>query len=113
MHLPVSTRYLIPTKYATSVSFICRSCRICSDFLRFDNRQAARRLQNRQKRHASSVSPVTTINASKQIPAPYRELYDQLGVLRSQAATYVDLSKLQLAIKSLESENAVIRIAGM
>ena len=62
-------------------------------------------------RKASTLSSVTAINASKNIPARLQPLYAALGELRSKASAHVSLSRLQLAQQGLESESPKIRIA--
>lgn len=55
----------------------------------------------------------SAINASKNVPPQYKDLYDALDEVREAAAEQVNLSRLQLAQRGLESETPVIRIAGM
>ncbi|KAI7011177.1 hypothetical protein KC355_g5861 [Hortaea werneckii] len=62
------------------------------------------------KRHASLTS-ATAINAPSTVPPEYRELHQQLSALHESASGYVDLSRLQLALRSLESDTPVIRVA--
>ena len=62
-------------------------------------------------RRASTIAPVTVVNAQKSIPSAKRELYEALEVLQKEAGVYTSLSQLQLALRGLESENAVTRIA--
>jgi hypothetical protein len=64
-------------------------------------------------RHVSSVSPVTAVDVPRTIPASYKVLYEELSALKKAAAEYVNLSQLELAQRSLELEDPVIRIAGM
>ena len=64
------------------------------------------------RRYASSIAAVTTINATKTIPSRCKELYEHLGALKHHCTSYVDLSQLELALRGLESEDAVIRVAG-
>lgn len=63
-------------------------------------------------RHASYYASSTAINASKEVPEHYKSLYTGLDALKRDAANYVDPSRLQLALRSLESRRPVIRIAG-
>ncbi|KAF2483374.1 hypothetical protein BDY17DRAFT_324115 [Neohortaea acidophila] len=58
-----------------------------------------------------SLASTTAVNAPTTVPEPYRDLYNALLALQEQASSYVDLSRLQLATRSLESNNAVIRVA--
>lgn len=63
-------------------------------------------------RNASSLSSSTAINASKTIPTRYKELHDDLQAVKKNAAAFVDLSRLELALQGLETENFTTRIAG-
>ena len=65
------------------------------------------------KRRASSIAPVISVNAKRDIPHQFQELHEQLRSLEKKAGSFVNLSQLKLAIRGLESENAVVRIAGM
>jgi hypothetical protein len=57
------------------------------------------------------VAPVTVVNAVKHIPPAALELHEALENLQREAEMYTSLSQLQLALRGLESENAVTRIA--
>lgn len=63
-------------------------------------------------KHASTLASSTAINATKEIPTRVQELYDRLTTVKDNAASYVSLSRLQLALRGLETENPVVRIAG-
>ena len=65
------------------------------------------------KRQASSIAPVISINARKNIPKTLEELHGRLRDLEKKVGCFVNLSHLKLAIRGLESENAVVRVAGM
>lgn len=56
---------------------------------------------------------MTAINAQKDIPPAFKKLHASLSALEHEAAVYVDLSQLKLALRGLESENAVTRVAGL
>lgn len=56
--------------------------------------------------------PVNVVNAKQKIPPPFELLYKELSTLQLEASLYVNPSQLQLALRALESENAVTRIAG-
>ncbi|KAI6880641.1 hypothetical protein KC360_g9078 [Hortaea werneckii] len=62
------------------------------------------------KRHAS-LTFATAINVPSTVPPEYRELHQQLSALQESASGYVDLSRLQLALRSLESDTPVVRVA--
>ena len=53
----------------------------------------------------------TAINAPINIPARHRPLYDALEKLKSDVGSYVNLSRLQLALRGLERGEMVVRIA--
>lgn len=53
----------------------------------------------------------TAINAPTSVPHKYRELHQSLSALQGAAGSFVDRSRLQLALRSLESEHPVIRVA--
>ncbi len=55
--------------------------------------------------------PVTAVNVKKDIPPAFKELYEELLELEKVGANYVNLSLLRLALRSLESEDATIRVA--
>ncbi|KXT11145.1 hypothetical protein AC579_4946 [Pseudocercospora musae] len=67
----------------------------------------------RPRRHVStgSLASTTAINAPTNTPNALRELHRQLLLLQGKASSYVDLSRLQLALRSLESADPVIRVA--
>ncbi|TKA61942.1 hypothetical protein B0A55_10818, partial [Friedmanniomyces simplex] len=58
-----------------------------------------------------SLASVTAINAPTTVPPAYRDLHQRLLALQEEASTSVNLSRLQLAARSLESEEPVIRVA--
>lgn len=51
------------------------------------------------------------MNAPSTVPPELRDLHQRLQLLQDKASIYVDLSRLQLALRSLESHDPVIRIA--
>jgi hypothetical protein len=57
------------------------------------------------------VSP-TTINPRPEIPQQNVKLHDALLELGSSADTFVNISRLQLALRGLAAQDAVIRVAG-
>jgi len=62
-------------------------------------------------RNASIVSSPTSINAPASIPETNKALYAALEGLKTHAASYVNLSQLQLAIKGIETTDPVTRAA--
>ena len=95
--------------------FICPSCRYrraVSTAARATEPQWPSTLQRPSRlRKASTISPVTAVNAAKQIPPAARVLYEALGILKEEAGGYYSLSQLQVALKGLESQNAITRVA--
>lgn len=53
------------------------------------------------------------VNATKNVPARFKELHSALEGVGEAAATHVNMSRLHLAQRGLESERPVIRVAGM
>ena len=64
------------------------------------------------RRHISTTSSVTTVNVPRSTPRTLQKLDQSLSALKKDAAVYVNSSQLGLALRGLESENAIIRIAG-
>lgn len=62
-------------------------------------------------RDASTVAPVSVVNATKHIPPIAQDIYDALNTLEKDASVYTNLSQLQLALRGIESQNAITRIA--
>jgi hypothetical protein len=60
---------------------------------------------------STHVSP-TAINLRPNIPPRNKELHDALSALSGAAETYVNISRLQLALAGLVAQDAVTRIAG-
>lgn len=65
-----------------------------------------------RRRHAATLASRTAINAPLDVPPRLKELHQALDALKSDAASYVNLSRLQLALRGLESEDPVVRVAG-
>ncbi|KAK1072574.1 hypothetical protein LTR33_010199, partial [Friedmanniomyces endolithicus] len=63
--------------------------------------------------HPSSAryAGVTAINAPTTVPSAYQDLHQRLLALQEEASTHINLSRVQLAARSLESEEPVIRVA--
>lgn len=73
-------------------------------------RDIARRT-TRSRQYAGSLASRTAINAPSTVAPELRELHQKLSLLQEKASSYVDLSRIQLAMRSLESEDPVTRIA--
>ena len=84
--------------------FYCPSCSV------WRTRSTTPNLPSRsgRKRNASSS---TAINATKTIPPRNKVLYESLGEVKKKAYAHVNLSRLQLAIQSLESNSPTTRVA--
>ncbi|KAL8723896.1 MAG: hypothetical protein Q9181_007100 [Wetmoreana brouardii] len=63
------------------------------------------------RRAASTIASATAINAKKDVPHAFQGLHDALNVLQREAAVYANLSQVQLALRGLESENGITRVA--
>lgn len=64
-----------------------------------------------KSRHASTLSSSTAVNATKSIPPRNKALYDTLNQVKKKAYAQVNLSRLQLAIQSLETDSPTTRVA--
>ncbi|KAF2090716.1 hypothetical protein K490DRAFT_18170, partial [Saccharata proteae CBS 121410] len=64
-----------------------------------------------RRRHGSTLASTTAINAPSEVPPRLKELHVALDGLKSSAANYVNLSRLQLALRGLEARDPVVRIA--
>ncbi|KAF2211864.1 hypothetical protein CERZMDRAFT_68125 [Cercospora zeae-maydis SCOH1-5] len=66
----------------------------------------------RGSRSYASLASTTAINAPTSVPSHLKSLYQSFQHLdKSPASSYIDLARLQLSLRSLESEDPVIRIA--
>jgi hypothetical protein len=54
----------------------------------------------------------TLVSARRNVPERFRELYEALNRVRDAAPEQVNISRLQLALRGLESEVPLIRVAG-
>lgn len=64
-----------------------------------------------RRQYYASLASSTAINAPTSVPPHLHALYQSLLHLESSASSYIDLSRLQLALRSLESADPLIRIA--
>lgn len=67
--------------------------------------------KNRLQASNGSLASSSAINAPSAVPHRYRDLHQSLLTLQEVASSYVDRSRLQLATRSLESEQPVLRVA--
>jgi hypothetical protein len=63
------------------------------------------------RRHNGTMASSSAINAPSTVPVEFRDLHQRLNALQDSASGFVDLSRLQLALRSLESADPVIRVA--
>ena len=103
-----------------SRSFVCASCRYSRNRA-LCNGPSRLRSQGKRKAHegtslliraASTTASVTAVNVRRNIPPRFLKLHESLKALETEAAVYINSSQLRLALRGLESENAVTRIAG-
>ncbi|EFQ84869.1 hypothetical protein PTT_20363 [Pyrenophora teres f. teres 0-1] len=66
---------------------------------------------NLRARSASTHVSPTAINLRPNIPPRNKDLYDALSALSRAAETYVNISRLQLALRGLVAQDAVTRVA--
>ncbi|KAI9828328.1 MAG: 3',5'-cyclic-nucleotide phosphodiesterase (PDEase) (3':5'-CNP) [Thelocarpon impressellum] len=76
-----------------------------------ENDQGLANVARRISMHASTVASSTAINATKDIRSAFHKLHGALSELQARAASYVELSRLRLALNSLEARDAVVRVA--
>ncbi|KAK6442024.1 hypothetical protein LTR95_001736 [Oleoguttula sp. CCFEE 5521] len=70
-----------------------------------------RRRSASNARHNSSLVSSTAVNSPSTVPSAYEELHARLAALQDSASGFADLSRLQLALRSLESVNPTLRVA--
>lgn len=109
----------VSSLFLSSRPFVCQSCRYKQFRAIFDGLARLRTQGNReargntlQIRTASTTASVTAVNVRPDIPPRFLILHQSFKSLESEAAVYINLSQLRLALRGLESENAVTRIAG-
>ena len=100
----------------TSSAFVCSLCRFHRSvytILRKSNAlSSAYASQHLGRRRLGSTASATAIDAKKVISPSFQELHTSLIALEERASAYINSSQLQLALRGLESENAVTRVAG-
>lgn len=117
MPMPLTLKSPSIGKAHTPSTFLCPSCRFRTAIHLWHGQIKPRSgFQTRryppQRRNASTVAPATAITAHRELPSQFRQLRDSLSSLKNEAAVYVNSSQLQLALRGLESENPVTRVAG-
>ena len=63
------------------------------------------------RRNTTTLASSTAVNATKTIPTRNKPLWDSLNQVKKKAYAQVNLSRLQLAIQSLESQTPTTRVA--
>ena len=116
--LPLITK-AVSSLLVSSRPFVCSSCRHKQARAVSNGSARLRILGNRiargttlRIRTASTTASVTAVNVRKEIPPRFRNLHESLKALEIEAAVYINSSQLRLALRGLESEDAVTRIAG-
>lgn len=72
-----------------------------------------RRYLSSSAARTNCASPAGVADVNRNVPARFRELYAALKELEDVAADHISLSRLQLAQRGLESEEHVVRVAGI
>lgn len=105
-------------------AYYCPSCTPCRRTLathtrintngdKFDRaRRGRRQLESSSVTNPRLFTTSPAINPGKTVPPRFKELYDALGGVKDAAIEQVSISRLQLALRGLESEAPLIRIAG-
>lgn len=95
----------------TLLPCICHRCRIriALPNIRSEKLPVALQLARRN----STIASTTAINGNRGLPETLQNLHSSLGALQKDAALYINWSQLRLALRGIESANAVIRIAGL
>lgn len=96
---------------------MCSNCRYKLSLLTDHGRSRAQAHSKKygwqiQLRAASTIPSVTAVNAKREIPTAFQELHASLKALEQHAGVYVDTSQLKLALRGIESEDALTRVAG-
>lgn len=127
---PLTARHLQAAASLTD-AYVCRSCMrkgldqrsqglqlrsIRTSKTPFDSRRVSparptNSIKGRRQSSNGSLASRTAINAPTTVPVRFRELYQSLHALQETASSYVDLSRLQLALRSLESDAPIVRVA--
>ena len=111
---PNSANKFLRSALQSQSAYVCPSCSLRNAIEPVRNAwRATHRLPLSTRRKASTITSVTAVNAKKDIPHAFQPLYEALVTLQSEAAVYSNLSQIRLALRGLESENAITRIAGM
>lgn len=92
--------------------FLCPSCATW-------RRSFSTRAKGVPRRGARLPSPAyrqlatsSVINAGRDVPPRFKELHEALTQVGNTAPSQINLSRLQLALRGLESEEPLVRVAG-
>ena len=98
---------------ATRLSRILDDLYYCPECFIWRNRSLNPKLPalSPRKRNASTLTSSTAVNATKTIPLRNKPLYESLNEVKKKAFAQVNLSLLQLAIQSLETDTPTTRVA--
>lgn len=101
--------------------FYCPSCSTWRRTLSTRTTSSAKIEPARRNAHLLDTVPTTrtrpfttspAISAGKTVPPRFKELYDALSGVKDAAIEQVSVSRLSLALRGLESEEPLIRVAG-
>lgn len=95
--------------------FYCQSCTTWRRALSTRaslNKIAPARRSDRLISSITSSRPITTSTAVSTVPPRFKELHDALSGIKDATIEQVSVSRLQLALRGLESETPLIRVAG-
>jgi hypothetical protein len=95
------------TRSIASICYHCRYKQRLSDLRALRSRSP----QILPRRRASTITSTTAINAPLDVQPAFKELYSALKGLETDASSYTNLSRVQLALRGLEGDNAVVRVA--
>lgn len=68
--------------------------------------------RHNQRHEFTTAASSSVVNAGKNVPPRFRELYAALNRVGDVAPERVNLSRLQLALRGLEVEEPLVRVAG-
>ena len=96
-------------------AFVCLQCRFHSGvYFARTNINASTNLHSRRyvgRQRAASTASTTAIDARREIPPQFQQLHASLSALKEEASIYTNSHQVQLALRGLESEDALIRVA--
>lgn len=95
-------------------AFFCPSCATWRRTLTSRANAVSRRGDRLPSLLASNrrLTTSSVINAGRNVPPRFKGLYEALDSVGSTAAGQVNLSRLQLALRGMESEEPLMRVAG-